>query len=104
MALYTLEEITAEVEENKAHILSQRYPEDLAGEYADSAVPVYYADIIREWVDLPEEFSNRFSEIRSGELPERIEDLMRDDLYLYYWNHYSGAIAELVEQTPEEAN
>ena len=98
MALYTQEEITQEVEENKEHILSQRYPEDLASEYADSACPVYYADIIREWRDMPEEYSNKFHELGRETLPDRIEDLMRDDLFLYYFNFYGGAIRELVER------
>lgn len=99
--MYTPEEITKEVQENKEYILAQKYPEDLAGEYADSAVPIYYSEIIREWIDLPEEFSNKYHEL-SDSLPDRIEDLMRLDLYLYYYNFYSGAIYELVQSQAEQ--
>lgn len=98
---YTLEEITLEVENNKEYILGQKYPEDLASEYADSACPVYYSDIIREWRDLPEEYTNQFSELGRETLPDRIEDLMRDDLWLYYFNFYGGAIHGLVERQEE---
>ena len=99
--MYTVEEITKEVQENKAYILARKYPEDMAHEYADSQVPIYYSEIIREWTDLPEEFSNKYHEL-SDSLPDRIEDLMRTDLYLYYWNHYSSAIEALVREREEQ--
>jgi len=101
MALYTLEQITLEVENDKAYILGQNHPEDVASEYADSACPLYYSEIIQEWDDLPEEYSNKFSEMIDT-LPDRIEDLMKIDLYLYYYNFYSGAIAGLIERESEE--
>ena len=96
MALYTLEEIRQEIQADKNHLLADNYPQDRASEYADSAVPVYYHQIIDEWNDLETDDQNRFSEITT-ELPDRIEDLMKTDLYLYYYNAYTMAINELLE-------
>ena len=97
MALYTQDEITKEIQEARAYILAHKHPEDFAGEYADSALPIYYSEILEEWCDLPDEYSNRFSEM-TDTLPDRIEDLMRTDLYLYYYNFYSGAIQAIIDE------
>lgn len=96
--LYTQQQINDEVLANSVDILGATYPQDLAGEYADGATPIYYSEIIREWLDLPDSDSNRFSECTDS-LPERIEELMRYDLYLYYLNAYSSAIAKLVDES-----
>ena len=98
--MYTPEQITKEVFENSEQILAHKYPEDLAHEYADSATPIYYSEIIKEWADLPEEYSNKFHELDT-ELPDRIEDLMKTDLYLYYHHHYYIAIIELLQDATE---
>jgi hypothetical protein len=95
--MLTSEQIIKEVQDNKEYILAQKYPEDLAGEYAESAMPYLYSELYREWRDLPEEASNQFHNMIT-DLPDRIEDLMHADLYLYYYNEYSGAIAQLVQQ------
>jgi len=97
MALYTEAEINQEIWDNREWILGRPYPEDIAHEYADSALPIYTNDIYLAWRDLPDEYSNNFHEMRTG-LPDRIEDLMIDDLYLYYSMFYSGAIHELVNE------
>ena len=96
MALYTETEINQEIWNDREHILNQTYPEDSASEYADSAVPIYYSDIIEAWRDLPNEYSNKFHEV-SSELPDRVEDLMKTDIYLYYQMLYSGAVQELID-------
>ncbi|NBW11614.1 MAG: hypothetical protein EBR82_26645 [Caulobacteraceae bacterium] len=99
--MLSLDEIRKEIEIDKEHILSSVFPEDQAGEYADSAVPIYYQQIVQDWNSLDSEDQNRFSEI-TDQFPERIEDLMKLDLYLYYFNAYSMAINELLES--EEVN
>ena len=96
MALYTEAEINQEIWADREFILSQKYPEDSAHEYADGAVPVYYGDIISTWNELPDEYSNRFHEV-THELPDRVEDLMRADLYLYYHLMYGGAVQNLID-------
>jgi len=96
MTLYTETEINKEIWDNREFIIGRTHPSDLAHEYADSALPIYTGDIIGTWRDLPDEYSNKFHEMRT-DLPDRIEDLMIDDLYLYYSMLYSGAIYELTE-------
>jgi hypothetical protein len=96
MALYTEAEINQEIWENREWILERPHPEDIAHEYADGALPIYTNDIYLTWRDLPDEYSNKFHEITS-ELPDRIEDLMISDLYLYYSMLYSGAVQELID-------
>jgi len=97
MALYTPDEITKEIQEAKADILADNNPEGFANEYADNACPIYYSEIIQEWRDLPDEYSNKFSELTT-KLPDRIEDLMQIDLYLYYHHHYANAIQEVIDE------
>jgi len=96
MTIYTEQDINREIWSDREFILSQAHPEDSAGEYADGAIPIYYSDIIETWGQLPDEYSNKFHEVTS-ELPDRVEDLMRTDIYLYYYLLYSGAIYELTE-------
>jgi hypothetical protein len=96
MALYTETEINQEIWNDRAFILSQTHPEDSASEYADSSCPIYYTDIADTWRDLPDEYSNKFHEI-TDTLPERVEDLMKLDIYLYYFMIYSGAIQSLID-------
>ena len=96
MALYTETEISQEIWNDRQFILSQTHPEDSASEYADSSVPIYYTDIVDTWRELPDEYSNKFHEVTT-ELPERVEDLMRWDIYLYYQLLYSGAIQNLID-------
>jgi len=96
MTLYTETEINKEIWGDREHILSQTYPEDSASDYADSACPIYYGDIIETWGQLPDEYSNKFHEVIS-ELPDRIENLMNTDIYLYYQMLYSGAVQNLID-------
>lgn len=96
MSLYTETEINREIWENREYITGHKYPSDLAHEYADSAMPIYNSDTYLTWRDLPDENSNQYKEVRS-ELPDTIEELMRDDIYLYYCLLYSAAIYQLTE-------
>jgi hypothetical protein len=95
MTIYTEQDINREIWADKDYILEQTHPEDSASEYADGAIPIYYSDIIEAWNQLPDDYSNKFHEI-THELPDRVEDLMRTDIYLYYSMLYSGAVQELI--------
>jgi hypothetical protein len=96
MALYTETEINKEIWENREYITGHNYPSDLAHEYADSAVPIYTANIQLDWADLDFEHQNRWKET-GMENPETIEDLQKIDIYMYYSDLYSAAIYELTE-------
>jgi hypothetical protein len=74
------------------------HPEDRVTEMADSACPIYHSEIIAEWIELPREYSNRFTEIKSELTSDTtIEDLMLADLYLYYQFVFSSAFYEVIE-------
>ena len=94
--MLSLDEIRKEIQADKEYLLADNYPQDRATEYADSAVPVYYYQIVSDWNELETDDQNQFGEVVS-ELPSRIEDLMKVDLYLFYLNAYTIAINELLE-------
>lgn len=81
MALSTLGFIADEVYSNR-----EQFKEDsdrAITEMADSLCPVYYADIIAEWTELPSENLDRWQELGLAE-GATITALMTADLYLYY--------------------
>jgi hypothetical protein len=98
LMLITHEKAKNNILESWEWIKDATVPEDYVIEMADSDVPIYTSEIISEWVELPSEYSNRFSEMRDTfDSSITIENLMLDDLYLYYQFIYSGALAEILE-------
>lgn len=93
--LYTLEEA-------KQHLLDEweYINEDSLHEYADSAVPVYYGEIIQEWNDLDSDYTDRWNEII--ETPNKITEAMTADLYLYYSELYQLAYDEILADKESE--
>jgi len=101
MALYTPEEIKAEILADKEHLLSQTYPQDASNEYAESATPVWHDDIIMTWRDLDRDYKD--SHLDSGvERPISIYTLMAYDIQSYYQELYYAEINELVEERDEQ--
>lgn len=98
--LITHAEAKARLSEEWTWLEKAKYPQDDVASMARDSLPIYTADIIKVWTELPDAYSNKFSEIRSaGEwLDFTIEDLMTDDLFLYYDHIFSGAFAELAEE------
>ena len=98
--LITHDEAKQQLADEWSWLKDAKYPQDEAGSMARSSLPIYTADIIKVWTELPDAYSNKFSEIRSaGEwLDFTIEDLMMDDLFLYYDFIFSGALAEVAEE------
>lgn len=86
--------------DNLVWLKDAKYPRDEVVSMSRSSLPIYTADIIAVWATLPSEYSNKFSEIRSaGEwLDFTIEELMTDDLVLYYDFVFDGAFAELADE------
>jgi hypothetical protein len=105
MALTTYDKILSTVRDNREEISEARYVEDYLGELADSEIPAYTNEIIREWIELPSEFSDRWQElgIASG---DTIDRLMAIDLYLYYRDQFEHAWreVELEHDCPTETN
>jgi hypothetical protein len=75
---YLLEEIDQIKESN--------YPEDLVTELADSLIPIYYSDILKDWTDLDWEFCDRWKEYGydTQKNDGGIMKLMQVDLSFYY--------------------
>lgn len=102
MALTTLAEMKQEIKDNWEQFASLQYPYDLLNEFADSACPVYYSDIVKEWQEMPSEFNDVWQEIGVSE-NSTIYSLMTYDLYNYYSYLALTAYQELCEEM-EPAN
>jgi hypothetical protein len=96
MALYTEAEIKAQVAEEWSWLKDKPHPQDMAGEFAESAIPIWTAEIQTTWCELDFEHQNQYKETWGADtLPNEIETLMKIDIYGYYWTLYSSAIEEL---------
>jgi hypothetical protein len=62
------------------------YPEDTVTEVADSLIPIYYSEIIKEWIYLDSEFMDRWKEYGYDTQKNEggIMQLMQVDLSFYY--------------------
>ena len=97
---FTYEEIKKELKEH----LDELDREDLT-EWADSFVPVYYNEIIKDWQEMPSEFDNGWKELSSEMTYETtITSLMAQDLFLYYLSQCETAFRELTEEAEEASN
>ena len=87
---YSEENIREELIENLEDILEDKYPEDRVLEMADSAVPVYNSDIISDWMELSNEFTDTWQEQLGTKVGTRgIVALMAIDVFTYYLDTYS---------------
>lgn len=62
------------------------WPEDRLTEIAEGFVPIYYGEIIKDWQDMPHEYTDNWKEQYGGVIPKEvgITALMTTDLYEYY--------------------
>lgn len=98
---YTETDIKNELTDNLEQLQASKYPEDLLSEWADSAVPIYYGDILDDWRELSLDESDRWQEMGAPSNEAGIFDLMRIDLYLYYQDAYTRIYAEIVDALEE---
>lgn len=98
--MYTYQEVLAMVREDANQLTETKYPEDLLNEWAQGCVPIYTAEIQREWVGLDFDDQNRWEEFFSlkdlGE-DKDINYLMSVDLVIYYEGLFSRAWREVEE-------
>lgn len=92
----------AEIKEELRRNLDQltMYPakaDDLVAEIAEGFAPVYNSEIIREWAELPADYSDRWKELGydANRNDGGILQLMAVDLALYYLEIGEEAWAEL---------
>ena len=83
---FTREEIRKELTANREEIESAAYPDDQLTEWADGFVPVYNSDIIRDWVELPIEDSDKWKDYGydANKNDGGIIELMKIDLWFHY--------------------
>lgn len=89
--------------ENLDQLLNSKDEEAAIAELADGFVPVYYSDIMKDWIQLPEEHSDKWKEL--GYDANRNEGgilrLMQMDLIFYYLELTQDLWAEIKK---EQAN
>lgn len=97
-------DIKKELEDNWERITESKYPEDILCELADSSVPIYYGDIIRDWQEMDSEWDNYWKESYGETVPDSIgiTDLMSADLYGYYQSQYQRAYDEIKSENEED--
>lgn len=101
MALLTYEEALQTVRDDWKYISESKYIEDQSSGYAESNIPIYTAEIQREWVELDFDDQNRWQECFSlSDLGDDkdINYLMTIDLHFYYEALYARAIQQVSEE------
>ena len=87
-------EFTAEIE--KGYITAEEIREN-SGEWIDGYLPIYNADIIKEWQIMPGEYDDRGALEIGCEPDAGIVARMSADLYLYYFDLFSEVMDEIEE-------
>lgn len=88
-------DIKSEIIDKWEEFASNQHPYELLNEFAESAVPVYYNQIISDWQEMPSEFDNVWSE--EGYTSESITALMSYDLSNYYRHQYHRIYSEVAQ-------
>lgn len=95
--LSSYDEIKKQVSDEWAYFVNDS--ERAIQETADSLVPVYTVDIIREWSELSSDDSDQWQELVSGSAT--ISKLMAIDLFVFYEGQVSLAFSEVYEEKEE---
>ena len=74
------------------------HPEDLLTELADSACPVYYSGILKDWTEMPNAFTDSWQESTEPTQNTTIFSLMLIDLF----NYYNAEYAEIFDEVKDE--
>ncbi len=102
---FTREEIKKELINKREEIIA-RDIEDALAEFADSFVPIMNGDIMRDWIQLPFEHSDRWKEL--GYDANRNEGgilaLMQMDLVLYYLEQTRNIWDEIEQEKDDDEN
>lgn len=97
---FTNEDINKEIRDNWEQLAESNDPKGLLWEWADSAVPIYNAGVIKDWAEMPSEYDDSWRELGYGSDSENsgIISLMRVDLYQYYSDAYITEYEEILEE------
>lgn len=91
-------DLIKDLEDNKAEILNERYPEDRMHEMADGRVPVYYHDLARCLAD-----DISLAELDDEGLAEGITDVFKR-IQIAIYERLSAAAYEWLYEAQEEAD
>jgi hypothetical protein len=94
-------DIKKEIEENWEDLEASSYPEDALKEMADSACPVYYHEVIKDWQEMPNEFTDNWQEFIDPTTETTIFSLMSADLFCFYDSEYTRIYNEIKEEKEE---
>lgn len=76
----------------------ENFISDNLTQMADSAVPIYNGDIIKDWAEMPSEFDDSWQELSPNREEITIVNLMRLDLYNYYQDAYRRIYQEVLAE------
>ena len=80
-----------------------RRDDEYSASLADSLVPVYYNEILKDWAEMPSEFNDSHQEV--GHADEfAVFDLMRQDLFFYYEHQIITALRLVRDELGEEVD
>lgn len=94
-------EIKNEILEHLEELDASSYPEDELREMADSACPVYYHEIIKDWQEMPNEFTDSWQEFIDPTTETTIFSLMSADLFYFYEMEYVRIYNEIKKEKEE---
>lgn len=95
-------DIKQEITNNWAELEESAYPEDLLKEMADSACPIYYSDVLKDWAEMPSEFNDQWREFCEPTPDTTIFNLMSADLFNYYMFKYEEIYNDIKTDKEEE--
>jgi hypothetical protein len=95
-------DIKGDILDHWEQLTEKAYPEDLLTELAESACPVYYSDIIKDWQEMPNEFTDSWQEFTEATQGTTIFTLMGWDLWNYYQDAYRKVFAEVSQDKEQE--
>ena len=95
--LTSYSDIKQELKDNWEQLADNPYATDLVNEFVDSAIPIYYGEIIRAWQEMPSEFADSWQDLGTDG-SATITTLMQIDLFNYYSDRYHTIYQELCEE------
>lgn len=98
---FTDSDIKGDILDHWEQLQDKAHPEDLLTELAESACPVYYSDIIKDWQEMPSEFNDSWQEITAPTQDTTIFSLMGWDLWNYYQDSYRRIFSKVAEEKEE---
>jgi hypothetical protein len=96
-------DIKADILYHWADLDEMPYCQDLITELAESAIPIYYSQIIKDWQEMPNEYTDSWKETTEVNQNDTIYRLMSIDLYNYYRDTYQQVYLEVAQEQEEAA-